>query len=104
MTSGIAGEHSGLAGMPTATGAGIFEFALGHGANRFGERVGTLVAERGTHWEYSDPAYAHLSMCFRAVLGCELAEYMERHVFFFHGKVGIRDLTVTGVQTCALPI
>src|SRR5205085_9350734 len=24
--------------------------------------------------------------------------------FFFHAEVGIRDLTVTGVQTCALPI
>src|SRR2546430_11685472 len=25
-------------------------------------------------------------------------------IFFFQAKVGIRDLTVTGVQTCALPI
>src|SRR6266478_4377096 len=25
-------------------------------------------------------------------------------VFFFQAKDGIRDLTVTGVQTCALPI
>src|SRR5580692_7408920 len=24
--------------------------------------------------------------------------------FFFHAEDGIRDLTVTGVQTCALPI
>src|SRR6266516_6070008 len=24
--------------------------------------------------------------------------------FFFHAEVGIRDRTVTGVQTCALPI
>src|SRR5688572_31093010 len=27
-----------------------------------------------------------------------------RHVFFFQAEDGIRDLTVTGVQTCALPI
>src|SRR5450432_1806828 len=26
------------------------------------------------------------------------------HVFFFHAEDGIRDLIVTGVQTCALPI
>src|SRR5205085_8163272 len=27
-----------------------------------------------------------------------------RHFFFFQAEGGIRDLTVTGVQTCALPI
>src|SRR2546430_2774079 len=27
-----------------------------------------------------------------------------RLYFFFQAEVGIRDLTVTGVQTCALPI
>src|SRR5205085_4486002 len=26
------------------------------------------------------------------------------HLFFFQAEDGIRDLTVTGVQTCALPI
>src|SRR5688572_32296100 len=30
--------------------------------------------------------------------------FMTRVNFFFHAEVGIRDLTVTGVQTCALPI
>src|SRR5688572_31445297 len=29
---------------------------------------------------------------------------MVRHFFFFQAEDGIRDLTVTGVQTCALPI
>src|SRR2546427_5712942 len=28
----------------------------------------------------------------------------ESHFFFFQAEDGIRDLTVTGVQTCALPI
>src|SRR5256886_600559 len=28
----------------------------------------------------------------------------QKRVFFFHAEDGIRDLTVTGVQTCALPI
>src|SRR2546430_10959420 len=35
----------------------------------------------------------------------ELYEQMTpQHIFFFQAEDGIRDLTVTGVQTCALPI
>src|SRR2546430_15904709 len=30
--------------------------------------------------------------------------HQEDYVFFFQAEDGIRDLTVTGVQTCALPI
>src|SRR2546430_11759324 len=30
--------------------------------------------------------------------------HLSRFVFFFQAEDGIRDLTVTGVQTCALPI
>src|SRR2546427_8672758 len=30
--------------------------------------------------------------------------WLERLFFFFQAEDGIRDLTVTGVQTCALPI
>src|SRR5256886_5559851 len=33
-----------------------------------------------------------------------LLESLCRVVFFFQAEDGIRDLTVTGVQTCALPI
>src|SRR2546430_5751511 len=36
-------------------------------------------------------------MCEVRVFGCEC-------FFFFQAEDGIRDLTVTGVQTCALPI
>src|SRR2546430_4117975 len=32
------------------------------------------------------------------------ASSLDRLVFFFQAEDGIRDLTVTGVQTCALPI
>src|SRR2546430_6822008 len=32
------------------------------------------------------------------------SRYMSSFVFFFQAEDGIRDLTVTGVQTCALPI
>src|SRR2546430_4420358 len=31
-------------------------------------------------------------------------QQVEMYVFFFQAEDGIRDLTVTGVQTCALPI
>src|SRR5688572_32637198 len=33
-----------------------------------------------------------------------LTEFRDVNVFFFQAEDGIRDLTVTGVQTCALPI
>src|SRR2546427_9618312 len=35
---------------------------------------------------------------------CALPIRSEEHSFFFQAEDGIRDLTVTGVQTCALPI
>src|SRR2546430_5348132 len=35
--------------------------------------------------------------------GCRTG-YQARCFFFFQAEDGIRDLTVTGVQTCALPI
>ncbi|MEN3282054.1 MAG: hypothetical protein V7607_3194 [Solirubrobacteraceae bacterium] len=91
MTSGIAGEAAGIAGMATATDAGIFEFALGQSANRFGERVGTLVADPGTRWDYSDAAYSHLSLCFAAVMDREIGEYMEDRVFSKVGMVAAWD-------------
>src|SRR2546430_10204309 len=40
-------------------------------------------------------------------MGCfpqHAAHQLPRCVFFFQAEDGIRDLTVTGVQTCALPI
>src|SRR2546430_7148282 len=33
-----------------------------------------------------------------------MMKYVILSVFFFQAEDGIRDLTVTGVQTCALPI
>src|SRR5256886_5053878 len=33
-----------------------------------------------------------------------LSQCSELFIFFFQAEDGIRDLTVTGVQTCALPI
>src|SRR5256886_8216279 len=39
-------------------------------------------------------------------MGCFPLDYepYRPHFFFFQAEDGIRDLTVTGVQTCALPI
>src|SRR2546430_8438732 len=36
--------------------------------------------------------------------GVKTYEKGARYFFFFQAEDGIRDLTVTGVQTCALPI
>src|SRR5204862_5503068 len=33
-----------------------------------------------------------------------LSHWLSSHCFFFQAEDGIRDLYVTGVQTCALPI
>src|SRR5688572_6999476 len=38
------------------------------------------------------------------MIGLPKSEYVLLIVFFFQAEDGIRDLTVTGVQTCALPI
>src|SRR2546427_9053137 len=37
-------------------------------------------------------------------LGVCSSPWLGSFFFFFHAEDGIRDLTVTGVQTCALPI
>src|SRR5688572_6414278 len=45
---------------------------------------------------------------FEAMIEQQVYEAMQydrrKDVFFFQAEDGIRDLTVTGVQTCALPI
>ena len=86
MTSGIAGEASGILGIPNSRAGGPFEHALGFAPNRYGQWVKTLVSEPGSHWEYSDPAYAHLSILFRRFAGQEIADFMQSRVF---GPVGI---------------
>src|SRR2546430_8635948 len=39
-----------------------------------------------------------------AITGDRITITINFYVFFFQAEDGIRDLTVTGVQTCALPI
>src|SRR2546430_12413938 len=52
------------------------------------------------------PAYDVRAPCILATDAslCPTARFSDIFLFFFQAEDGIRDLTVTGVQTCALPI
>src|SRR5687768_6515443 len=60
----------------------------------------------GKEWSYRWEVYASLKAVFLFVLNCgELQSRVEPvYAFFFQAEDGIRDVAVTGVQTCALPI
>lgn len=90
MTSGIAGENEGLFATPTASDQGPFEYALGRAPNRFGKWVDKLVAEPGTVWNYSDPAFAHLSLAFAKLAGVELSAFLEERLL---KPIGIENLS-----------
>jgi CubicO group peptidase (beta-lactamase class C family) len=90
MTSGIPGERMGLVGMPTATGYGPFEYALGLCPNRFGRWANKLSTEPGTAWDYSDPAFSHLSLIFSNIMGFEMSEYLKERIF---EPIGIESLS-----------
>src|SRR5206468_5618078 len=47
------------------------------------------------------PAPSRTSLSLSCILSCYLSSFF---FFFFQAEDGIRDLIVTGVQTCALPI
>src|SRR2546430_3203243 len=53
-------------------------------------------------------AFKSFSAIFREALNVQsqdpYALRKQHRIFFFQAEDGIRDLTVTGVQTCALPI
>ncbi|GAG45605.1 unnamed protein product, partial [marine sediment metagenome] len=90
LTSGIPGEASGVYGTPTATEHGPFEHALGFCPNRIGKWVDKLVAEPGTHWEYSDPAMSHLALAFANIMGQEMSDCLQERVF---EPIGIENLS-----------
>src|SRR2546430_13111891 len=48
--------------------------------------------------------YLCMVICVTTSLSLHVSVYMVVYFFFFQAEDGIRDLTVTGVQTCALPI
>ncbi|HEY2821804.1 MAG TPA: serine hydrolase [Candidatus Acidoferrum sp.] len=81
MTSGIAGEDHGLVGIGVDDHTGEYEVALGLAPTRFGKSTATLAADPGTNWEYSDAAFAHLSLFFSQVDRREISDYMKDRVF-----------------------
>jgi len=91
MTSGIVGENGGIASISIGgTDYGPFEFALGRCPNKYGARVSKLSAEPGSCWDYSDAAFAHLSLIFSNITGGEIADYLEERVL---SPIGIEDLS-----------
>jgi CubicO group peptidase (beta-lactamase class C family) len=90
MTSSIPGESRGLIGLAVAPGSGEYELALGKEPNRFGISAAKLTGEPGTVWDYSDAAFAHLSLFFAHATGQEIAEYMKQRVF---DPIGIEDVS-----------
>jgi CubicO group peptidase (beta-lactamase class C family) len=94
MTSGIPGEKHGIAAIPTETGVGPFEAALGRfptKARRWpsGRWTNQLGSEPGTQWDYSDPAMAHLALAFYHLTGREMSDVLQERVF---GPIGIENL------------
>jgi CubicO group peptidase (beta-lactamase class C family) len=73
MTSGIPGA--------VRPGVGEYEIALGREADRFGNSAARLYAPPGKTWEYSDNAFAHLSLIFFHVAGREISDFMKARVF-----------------------
>jgi CubicO group peptidase (beta-lactamase class C family) len=90
MTSCIPGESTGVIGIPTTMDHGPFEHALGRCPNRYGRCVDTLLGEPGTHWDYSDPAFAHLALAFANIMGGEMSDYLQGRIF---APIGIEDLS-----------
>jgi CubicO group peptidase (beta-lactamase class C family) len=81
MTSGIPGKDHGMQGIAVRPGGGEYEFALGKEADRFGNSAARLYAPPGEAWEYSDTAFAHLSLIFFHVAGREISDFMKTRVF-----------------------
>ena len=81
MTSGIPGEDHGIEGIAVRPGGGEYEFALGREPDRFGDSAGRLYAPPGEAWDYSDAAFAHLSLIFFHVAGREIGDFMKTRVF-----------------------
>jgi CubicO group peptidase (beta-lactamase class C family) len=90
MTSGFKGEKWGIACTPTATGEGPLEHALGRCPNRYGKWVDRLAGEPGTVWDYSDPAFTHLSLIFTRITGQQMSDYLQERVL---DPIGIEGFT-----------
>ncbi len=94
MSSGIAGESAGIAGLPTAAGVNPMAAAVGHAPFRPRNAPGDvwvarLAAEPGEQWDYSDPAFVHLALAFAHIAGRELSSFVQERVA---GPLGIERL------------
>jgi CubicO group peptidase (beta-lactamase class C family) len=103
MTSGIPGAAEGIAAIPTRSGVGPFEAALGFKpcyARRWHEErwASTLKGEPGTVWDYSDPAFAHLGMAFTNIAGVQLRDFFQDRVW---DPIGVEQVSwdLQGVGT-----
>ena len=81
MSAGFVGEAEGVLGTATASGVGMFEFALGRADNRFGVSAARLARDPGTAFDYSDPGFSHLSLAFAHAMGREIDEVVAERVF-----------------------
>lgn len=90
MTSGIAGESRGVMGLAVSPRRGEYEFALGKEPNRFGISAAKLTGQPGSVWDYSDAAFAHLSLFFSHAAGREISGYMKERVF---DPIGMEDVS-----------
>lgn len=95
MTSGIPGESRGIRSIPTETGVGHFEAALGLHPTKArswpeGRWTDKLIAEPGTTWDYCDPAIAHLALAFFHITGREISEFLQERVL---SPIGIESLS-----------
>jgi CubicO group peptidase (beta-lactamase class C family) len=81
MTSGIPGESHGLVGLQVTPGGAEFEIALGRQRDRLGASAAKLYTDPGKGWDYSDAAFAHLSLIFNHVTGQEIGDLMKARVF-----------------------
>lgn len=88
MTSGIPGQNTGIIGLSVKPGQGELEFVLGRQRDKFGFSAGTMVADPGKVWDYSDPAYTHLSLIFAQVTGREIDEVLDQRIF---RRIGVRN-------------
>ena len=95
MSSGIPGEAAGIRGIPVAEGMNHFEGALGR-APLFPKTApgelwaSELAGDPGTVWDYSDPAFVHLSLAFPHITGQEMAPFLQERAI---SPIGIENMT-----------
>jgi CubicO group peptidase (beta-lactamase class C family) len=70
-----------MVGIAVSAGHGEYEFVLGRERDRFGNSAARLYAAPGRAWDYSDAAFAHLSLIFARVAGQEIGDFMRARVF-----------------------